>query len=134
MENNGAIQLTDRKRAFIFINLVVSGIATSILSTAMTTALPGLVEYFGVRTYIGQWVTSGYSLAMGMIMPLTAFLITRIPTKKLYMAGIGGFIAGLLFSIFAGSFGTMMVGNILSVDGGRFAAAGVDFGLCNEEE
>lgn len=117
MENNEIIQLTDRKRAFIFINLVVSGIATSILSTAMTTALPSLVEYFGVSTSIGQWVTSGYSLAMGMVMPLTAFLITRIPTKKLYMLGIGGFVAGLLFSILAGSFGLMMAGRVLQACG-----------------
>lgn len=117
MEHNKIIQLTDRKRIFLFINLVVSGIATSTLSTAMTTALPGLVEYFGVSTSIGQWITSGYSLVMGMVMPLTAFLITRFPTKKLYMTGIGGFIVGLLFSIFAGNFGLMMVGRVLQACG-----------------
>lgn len=59
-------QLNDRKRNLIFINLVVSGVASSTLSTAMATALPNLVEYFGVSTSIGQWVTSGYSLAMGV--------------------------------------------------------------------
>lgn len=110
-------QLTDRKRTLIFINLVVSGIASSTLSTAMTTALPNLIEYFGVSTSIGQWVTSGYSLAMGMVMPLTAFLITRFPTKKLYMVGIGSFIVGLLLSIFAGNFGFMMAGRILQACG-----------------
>ena len=117
MESEKIVQISDRKRTFIFINLIVSGIATSVLSTAMTTALPGLVEYFGVSTSIGQWVTSGYSLAMGMVMPLTAFLITRIPTRKLYMTGIAGFIVGLLFSIFAGDFGFMMVGRVLQACG-----------------
>lgn len=117
MKHNENIQLTDKRRAFIFINLVVSGIATSILSTAMTTALPSLVEDLGVSTSVGQWVTSGYSLAMGMVMPLTAFLITRFPTKKLYMTGIAGFIAGLLFSIFSGNFGLMMVGRVLQACG-----------------
>ncbi|MBO5144252.1 MAG: multidrug efflux MFS transporter [Lachnospiraceae bacterium] len=115
--NSKIMQLTDRKRTLIFINLVVSGIASSTLSTAMTTALPNLVEYFGVTTSTGQWVTSGYSLAMGMVMPLTAFLITRFPTKKLYMAGIGSFIVGLILSIFAGNFGLMMVGRILQACG-----------------
>lgn len=79
--------------------------------------MPDLIKYFGVNTSIGQWVTSGYSLAMGMVMPLTAFLITRFPTKKLYMAGIGGFIAGLLLSIFAGNFGVMMAGRVLQACG-----------------
>ena len=117
MDNNEISRLTDRKRTLIFINLVVSGIATSILSTAMTTALPKVVEYFGVSTSIGQWVTSGYSLAMGMIMPLTAFLITRLPTKKLYMTGIGCFIVGILLSIMGRNFALMMAGRVLQACG-----------------
>lgn len=116
-KDHESIQLTDRKRSLIFICLVVSGIASSTLSTAMTTALPNVVEYFGISTSVGQWVTSGYSLAMGMIMPLTAFLITRFPTKRLYLTGIGGFIIGLLLSIFAGNFGMMMAGRILQACG-----------------
>ena len=83
----------------------------------MTTALPNVVEYFGVSTAVGQWVTSGYSLAMGVVMPLTAFLITRFPTKRLYLAGIGLFIAGLLFSIFSPNFGLMMAGRIMQACG-----------------
>lgn len=106
-----------RRRTLIFINLVISGIASSTLATAMTTALPNLVTDFGVSTATGQWVTSGYSLAMGVAMPLTAFLITRFPTKKLYMAGSGGFLVGLLLSIFAGNFGIMMAGRILQACG-----------------
>lgn len=117
MECNENIELTDKKRMLIFFNLVVSGIATSILSTAMTTALPSLVTYFGVSTATGQWVTSGYSLAMGMVMPLTAFLITRFATKKLYMTGIGCFIVGILCSIFSGNFAVMMVGRVLQACG-----------------
>lgn len=116
MSSNKA-ELSSKKRTMIFICLVVSGIASSMLSTAMTTALPNVVEYFGISTSVGQWITSGYSLAMGMIMPLTAFLITRFPTKKLYLVGIGGFILGLLVSIFAGNFGIMMAGRILQACG-----------------
>ena len=54
---------------------------------------------------------------MGMVMPLTAFLINRFPTKKLYLTGIAGFIVGLLLSIFAGNFGVMMAGRVLQACG-----------------
>lgn len=117
MENSENGRLTERKRAMIFINLVVSGIASSTLATAMTTALPDLVEYFHISTDTGQWVTSGYSLAMGTVMPLTAFLITKFPTKRLYAFGTGCFIAGLLLSIFAGNFGIMMLGRVMQACG-----------------
>ncbi|HIV12655.1 MAG TPA: hypothetical protein IAA63_05875, partial [Candidatus Pullilachnospira stercoravium] len=43
-------QITGSRRTMIFICLIVSGIASSTLSTAMTTALPNVVEYFGVST------------------------------------------------------------------------------------
>lgn len=117
MENKQCSSVNGRKRMLIFLCLVVSGIASSTLSTAMTTALPNLVEYFGVSTSTGQWVTSGYSLAMGVVMPLTAFLITRFPTKRLYLGGIGMFLAGLLLSIFSWNFGVMMVGRVLQACG-----------------
>lgn len=117
MEQHEPTPLSAKKRKLIFFNLVVSGIASSTLATAMTTALPNLVDYFGVPTSQGQWVTSGYSLAMGMVMPLTAFLITRFPTKKLYAAGIGCFLLGLLLSIFSWNFGIMMVGRVMQACG-----------------
>ena len=117
MQHSNPTQLTPKKRSLIFVNLVVSGLASSTLATAMTTALPNLVADFGVSTDIGQWVTSGYSLAMGVVMPLTAFLITRFPTKRLYMAGIGSFLVGLLLSIFAGNVGVMMAGRVIQACG-----------------
>jgi EmrB/QacA subfamily drug resistance transporter len=109
--------ISNKQRNLIFMNLVISGIASSILATALTTALPNVIAYFGISTATGQWITSGYSLAMGMVMPLTAFLITKFPTKKLYSTGIALFIAGLLLSTLAGNFGVMMVGRILQACG-----------------
>lgn len=110
-------QLTERQRNLIFINLIITGIATSMLVTAMTTALPPVVAYFGISTTTGQWLTSGYSLVMGIVMPLSAFLIKKIPTKKLYILSIVCFIAGEIICIFAPSFGIMMTGRIFQVVG-----------------
>lgn len=107
----------DKQRLLIFINLMITGIATSMLATAMTTALPPVVEYFGISMTTGQWMTSGYSLAMGIVMPLTAFLVKKIPTRKLYISGILCFILGELACIFAPGFGIMMAGRVLQAIG-----------------
>ncbi|MGN0326903.1 MAG: DHA2 family efflux MFS transporter permease subunit [Lachnospiraceae bacterium] len=87
------------------------------LATAMTTALPPVVEYFGISVSTGQWMTSGYSLVMGIVMPLTAFLIKKIPTKKLYISSIVCFIIGEVICILAPGFGIMMVGRVLQAIG-----------------
>lgn len=110
-------KLNEKQRMLIFINLMMTGIATSMLVTAMTTALPPVVEYFGISMTTGQWMTSGYSLVMGIVMPLTAFLIKKVPTKKLYISSILCFIAGELVCIIAPGFGLMMVGRVLQAIG-----------------
>ena len=102
-----------RKRTFIMINLIITCIASSFLQTALTTALPPIIHDLHISVSDGQWLTSGYSLAMGIMMPLTAFLITRCPTKKLYVSAIGIFLLGLLICIFAVNFPVMMLGRVL---------------------
>ena len=54
MENKKQIQLSSGRRTLIFLCLIVSGIATSILSTSMTTALPNVAEYFRISTSLGS--------------------------------------------------------------------------------
>ena len=105
--------MTDSKRRLIFMNLLVNCIASALLSTALTTALPPIIEDFGVSVSTGQWLTSGYSLAMGIMMPLTAFLITRFSTKKLYLTGAAVFILGLIICMLSTGFAVMMSGRIL---------------------
>lgn len=65
--------ITEKKRLLIFINIVISCIACSMLSTALTTAVPPIVKDLNISITTGQWLTSGYSLVMAITMPLTAF-------------------------------------------------------------
>lgn len=111
------MHITNRKRNLIFINIIITCIATSMLATALTTALPSMMEDFGISAATGQWLTSGYSLAMGIIMPLTAFLINRFPTRKLYLTAVLIFLAGLVISVAAPSFSILMCGRVLQACG-----------------
>lgn len=109
--------ITEKKRTLIFINIVISCIAGSMLATALSTALPPIVNDLHITINTGQWLTSGYSLAMAIMMPLTAFLITRFPTRKLYCTAILMFLIGLFICIFSFNFPMMMVGRIIQAAG-----------------
>lgn len=114
---NEKSRVSDSKRKYIFINILISCIASSMLSTALTTALPPIMKDFQITAVKAQWITSGFSLAMGIMMPLTAFLITRFSTKKLYCTAILLFIAGLAVSVSAPDFYVMMLGRVLQAIG-----------------
>lgn len=106
-----------KKRMLVFINIMIATIASSMLATALTTALPPIVKDLNISITMGQWLTSGYSLAMAIMMPLTAFLINRFPTKKLYCSAIIIFIVGLMICCMAPTFPIMMIGRIVQASG-----------------
>lgn len=105
--------LSDGRRTVIFLNLMVACVATSALSTALSTALPPIIVDLGISASQGQWLTSGFSLAMGITMPLTAFLITRFNTKPLYVAALVMAVAGMAVAAVASSFEVLMFGRVL---------------------
>lgn len=114
---SNSVTITKNRRTLIFINIIISCIATSMLATALTTALPDMVRDFGISVTTGQWLTSGYSLAMGIMMPLTAFLINRFPSRKLYITAIIGFLIGLLLCVIAPNYFVLMLGRVFQACG-----------------
>lgn len=111
------MELTDKRRSLIFINILITCIASSMLATALNTALPVVINDLNINVNTGQWLTSAYSLAMGIMMPLTAYLIRRFPSRKLYLTAILVFLSGLTICALAPNFPVMMAGRILQACG-----------------
>lgn len=116
-------QISTSRRTWIFINILISCIASSLLATALITALPQMTKDFGISVTTGQWLTSGYSLAMGVMMPLTAFLITRFPTRNLYLFAIVLFTVGLAICAISPDFCIMMFGRVCQACGNGILSA-----------
>ncbi len=107
------MEVTDAKRKMIFINIVVICTATSMMSTALATALPSISEALDINDSLTQWLTSGYMLIMGIMMPASAFFVKRFPTKMLYTATVLTFVIGMVIDLFAQDFYTLMFGRVL---------------------
>ncbi len=107
------VKVEGRNRNLIFINVIITSIASSLLMTALNTALSPVCEDIGISVSTGQWLISGETLAIGITMPLTAFLIRRFRTRNLYLVGILIFLAGLALAMVSQNFPTMMVGRVM---------------------
>ncbi len=107
------VQVSARKQPWILATIMITTVGASLLMTAMNTLLSPICNDLGIETSLGRWLVSGELLAVGIVMPLSAFLIRRFPTRNLYLTGIVIFICGLLLSMFSPSFGIMMVGRVL---------------------
>lgn len=105
--------ITDGKRKIIFLNIVVICTATSMMSTALATALPSISTALSISDSLTQWLTSGYVLVMGIMMPASAFFVKRVPTKTLYTSTVLTFVVGMVIDLFANDFALLMFGRIL---------------------
>ena len=114
--------LTDKRRKAIFVNLTLTCVMASLLATALNLALSPIISSFGISAGMGQWLISGYALVLAVAMPLTAYLVSRFPTKRIYLTALGLFIAGLLVCALAPGFPSMMAGRVMQACGNGMIA------------
>lgn len=94
--------------------VLLSGALLAVLNqTLLSPALPSIMAHLSVSATTVQWLTSGYSLTEAIIIPLSAYLIGRFSTRKLFLGGLGLFACGSLLAGFAPSFGILLMGRIM---------------------
>ena len=52
------LELSERKRNIIFVNVLIGCIVSTMLSTALTTILSSVMDSFNIDAAMGQWLTS----------------------------------------------------------------------------
>lgn len=99
--------------------VLMAGLFLAILNqTLLNVALPHLMTEFGVETSTIQWLTTGYMLVNGVLIPLSAFLIARFGSRSLFLAAMSFFTIGTLICGIAANFPIMMTGRLIQAIGG----------------
>lgn len=81
--------------------------------TAVNAMISSMMPELGVAVDLGQWLTTGYMLTLGITVPASTFLMRRITVRAHMLAGIALFAAGSLIDLVAVSFGMALAGRIL---------------------
>ncbi|KAB7790715.1 MDR family MFS transporter [Bifidobacterium leontopitheci] len=115
---NSPQQRTVSRRTLVPIIVMMVGSFTAILNqTLMTSALPHLMREFGVTSNTAQWLSTGFMLTNGIMIPVTAFLIQKFTTRQLFFYAIGMFLFGTLVCTFAPGFWVLLAGRVLQATG-----------------
>lgn len=94
--------------------VLLSGAFITILNqTLLATALPPIMRDFNVSENTVQWLQSIFMLVNGIMIPITAFLINKFTTRKLFMFAIGIFTVGTIVGAIAPTFSLLLVGRVL---------------------
>ncbi len=107
------MELTSGRRNAVFINLIITCVVLAVVSSSMSTALQPLMAEFGIDAATAGWVTGGYTLALAVSMPLTAYLVTRFATRPLYIFAVTLYLATLVGCACAPTFAALMVARVV---------------------
>ena len=75
-----AISSSVKKGPILFIMILGAFLAT-LNQTVMSVATPELMHDFNITAATAQWLTTGYMLVNGVLIPITAFLMQRFTTR-----------------------------------------------------
>lgn len=107
----------DIKVAPILFAFLLSGFIGLFSETALNVALTDLMQVFNIGSSTIQWLTTGYLLTMGVLVPLSGLLIQRFTTRQLFITALVFSCIGALVGGLATSFGVLMVSRIIQAIG-----------------
>lgn len=106
-----------RRDRNVIVVLLVSTFVVILNETTMVVALPVLLEKLHVEASVGQWLTAGFLLTMSVIIPVTGFLIRRVPGRTLFGVAMSLFSAGTLLAALAPGFPVLLTARVIQASG-----------------
>ena len=80
--------------------VMLFGAFISILNqTLLVAALPSIMRDLQVTANQVQWLTTGFMLVNGIMIPVTAFLINKLTNRQLYLGAMTIFAIGTGLSL-----------------------------------
>ena len=105
-----------KKGPILFVMILGAFIAT-LNQTIMSVAGPELMNDFSISAATVQWLTTGYMLVNGILIPITAFLMQRFTTRELFQTSMILFLAGTIVSALATDFNVLLIGRLIQAAG-----------------
>ncbi|NMO97955.1 DHA2 family efflux MFS transporter permease subunit [Paenibacillus lemnae] len=101
------------------IAILLAGAFVSLLSnTLLNIALPSIMRHFNIASpSTVQWLTTGYMLVNGIMIPSTAFLIQRFSVRRLFLIAMSLFTIGTILGGFAPTFALLLTGRMIQASG-----------------
>ncbi len=101
------------ERNFVVANLIIGAFITILNQTLLVTAVPSIMADLEIPFSTAQWLTTGFFLVNGIMIPVTAFLINKFTTRKLYIFAMTLFTIGTLISAVSPVFPLLLSGRIV---------------------
>lgn len=105
-----------KKGVLLFI-LLIGSFVSVLNQTILNVALPDLMKQFDLQATTVQWLSTGFMLVNGILIPVTAYLMKRFTTRQLFMSSMLLLFVGTLINALAPSFPFLLTGRLIQAAG-----------------
>ena len=97
--------------------LFVGAFVAFLNNTLLNVALPTIMKDFNIDYATVQWLATGYMLVSGILVPASAFFVTRFKNRHLFIAAMSIFTIGTVMAGFAPTFEVLLIGRMVQAVG-----------------
>lgn len=101
----------------IMVSLLVSGFIGMFSETALNMALSDLMKELQVSAATVQWLTTGYLLVLGILVPVSGLLLQWFTTRQLFTATLCFSILGTFIAAIAPNFSFLLLARVIQAVG-----------------
>ncbi|WP_178024738.1 DHA2 family efflux MFS transporter permease subunit [uncultured Paenibacillus sp.] len=117
MSHENTVPGLNFKRWPIVMALLIGAFVSILNQTLMNVALPKMMDDLGVGATTIQWLSTGFMLVNGVLIPISAFLMERFTTRMLFISAMILFSAGTLICGIGSSFEMVLIGRLVQAAG-----------------
>lgn len=100
-------------RVLLILSVLIGGFMTVLTETLLNNGLPAIARSLNVTTATVQWLSTGYLLVIGIMVPVSALLLYRFNSKHLYLTALTIFLVGSVISYLAPNFALLLTGRLI---------------------
>lgn len=93
--------------------LLLGSFLTTLAETLLNNALPAIMTELHTTQSTTQWLSTGYFLVAGIVMPTAAYFTNRFNLRPLFTGIMATFLLGLIISATAPTFTLLLVGRLI---------------------
>lgn len=114
---NAAAATKGIRRGPIIAALLIGAFVALLNQTLLNVALPSIMDDLKIATNTAQWLTTGFMLVNGVLIPISAFLVEKFTTRQLFITAMSLFSLGTLVCGIGTGFEMIMVGRVIQAVG-----------------
>ncbi len=97
--------------------LMIGAFIAFLNNTLLNIALPSIMKDLAIEPSTAQWLSTGFMLVNGVLIPTSAFLIQKYSVRRLFLLAMTLFSAGTILAGFAEVFPVLLAGRMIQASG-----------------